>query len=76
MGFVPYLIYDDLLDSFYYNKKLLKNSTNNDTINLKVYEDNEIINKTSNIDDIRTKSSKLELKNLNLNEILHRLKIY
>jgi len=75
MGFVPYLIYDDLLDSFYYNKKLLKNTTD-DTINLKVYEDNEIINKTSNIDDIRTKSSKIELKDINLKEILHRLKIY
>jgi hypothetical protein len=74
MGFVPYLIYDDLLDSFYYNKKLLKN-TANDTINLKVYEDNEIINKTSNIDDIRTNSSKIELKNLNLNDLLHKLKI-
>ena len=75
MGFVPYLIYDDLLDSFYYNKTLLINNTN-DSINLKVYVDNEIINKTSNIEDIKTKSSKIELKNLNLTEILHRLKIY
>jgi hypothetical protein len=74
MGFVPYLIYDDLLDSFHYNKTLLINNTI-DSINLKVYVDNEIINKTSNIDDIRTKSSKIELKNLNLKEILHRLKI-
>ncbi|NVM44638.1 MAG: hypothetical protein HWN79_06960 [Candidatus Lokiarchaeota archaeon] len=75
LGFVPYLIYDDLLDSFHYNKNLLKNTTD-DAINLKVYEDNEIINKTSNIDDIRTKAYKIELKDLNLNEILHRLKIY
>ncbi len=74
MGFVPYLIYDDLLDSFYYNKTLLIKNTN-DSINLKVYVDNEIINKTSNIDDIKTKSSKIELKSLNLKEILHRLKI-
>lgn len=75
MGFVPYLIYDDLLDSFYYNKKLLKNTTD-DSINLKVYEDNKIINKTSTLDDIRTKSSKIELKEINLKEILNRLKIY
>jgi len=75
MGFVPYLVYDDLLDSFYYNKKLLKNATD-DTINLKVYEDNEIINRTFSIDDIRTKSSKIELKNINIKEILNRLKIY
>ena len=75
MGFVPYLIYDDLLDSFYYNKKLLINTTDK-TINLKVYEDNDIINKTSNFDDFTTKTFKIELKNLNLEEILHRLKIY
>lgn len=75
MRFVPYLIYDDLLDSFYYNKKLLENSTD-DAINLKVYEDNDIIIKTSNIDDIRTNSFKIELENINLNELLHRLKIY
>lgn len=75
MGFVPYLIYDDLLDSFYYNKKLLKNTTD-DSINLKVYEDNKIINKTSTLDDIRTNSSKIELKEINLKEILNRLKIY
>ena len=74
MGFVPYLIYDDLLDSFYYNKKLLIKNTN-DSINLKVYIDNDIINKTSNIDDITAKSSKIELKNINLKEILHILKI-
>jgi len=74
MSFVPYLIYDDLLDSFCYNKKLLINNTN-DTINLKVYVDNQIINKTSNIDGIRTKSSKIELKNLNLKELLDGLKI-
>jgi hypothetical protein len=75
MGFVPYLIYDDLLDSFCYNKKLLKTDMD-DTINLKVYEDNQIIIRTFNIDDIRTKSSKIELKNINIKEILNRLKIY
>ena len=75
LGFVPYLIYDDLLDSFYYNKKLLSN-TLDDAINLKVYEDKEIINKTSNIDDFRTKAFTIELKNLNLEDLLHKLKIY
>ncbi len=71
MGFVPYLIYDDLLDSFYYNKELLKNTTD-DAINLKVYKDNKII---INIDDIRTKSSKIELKNINIKEIVNRLRV-
>ena len=68
MEFVPYLIYDDLLESFCYNKKLLMNTTDN-PINLKVYEDNKIINKTSTIDDIRIISSKIELKKLNLEEL-------
>jgi hypothetical protein len=68
MKFVPYLIYDDLLDCFSYNKKLLMKAEI--PINLKVYEDNKIINKTSTIDDIRTISSKIELKKLNLEELL------
>ena len=71
MGFVPYLIYDDLLDSFYYNKEILKNTTD-DAINLKVYKDNKII---INTDDIRTKSSKIELKIINIKEILNRLRV-
>ncbi|MFW9770607.1 MAG: hypothetical protein ACFFEO_00355, partial [Candidatus Thorarchaeota archaeon] len=50
MGFVPYLIYEDLLDCFSYNLNLLK--TKDYTINLKVYKDNLIINKRSNISDI------------------------
>lgn len=71
MGFVPYLIYDDLLDSFYYNKEILKNTTD-DAINLKVYKDNKII---INTDDIRTKSFKIELKNINIKEIVNRLRV-
>ena len=71
MGFVPYLIYDDLLDSFYYNKKILINTTD-DAINLKVYKDNKII---INTDDIRTKSFKIELKNINIKEIVNRLRV-
>lgn len=74
MGFVPYLIYDDLLDSFYYNKKLLEEGKNN-TINLKVYENYKIINKTSTIDDLSTDSSKIEENTLDLEEILLRLKL-
>ncbi len=71
MGFVPYLIYDDLLDSFYYNKKILKNTTD-DAINLKVYKDNKII---INTDDFRTKSSKIELIKINIKDLLNRLRV-
>jgi hypothetical protein len=74
MGFVPYLIYDDILDSFYYNKKLLEEGKNN-TINLKVYENYKIINKTSTIDDLSTDSSKIGENSLDLEEILLRLKL-
>ncbi len=68
MEFVPYLIYDDLLESFCYNKSLLMNTTNI-PINLKVYEDNKIINKTSTIDDIRINSSKIALNKLTIEEV-------
>ena len=69
MGFIPYLIYDDILDSFIYNRKVLENQIN-DSISLKVYEHNQIINKTSTIDNSSTDSSKFELKELELDEIL------
>ena len=74
MGFIPYLIYDDLLDSFCYNKNLLINSVNH-AINLKVYEDTQIINKTYSKDDVRTNSSTIELETINIRYILHILKI-
>ena len=69
MGFIPYLIYDDILDSFMYNRNVLEDPKN-DSISLKVYEHNQIINKTSTIDNSSTDSSKFELKELELDEIL------
>jgi len=74
MGFVPYLIYDDILESFYYNKKLLEDGKDI-PINLKVYENYKIINKTPIIDDLSTDSSKFGLKSIDLEEILLRLEI-
>lgn len=73
MGFVPYLIYDDLLDSFFYNKKVLEK---NDSIDLKVYQHNEIINKRSPSEYNRTISNERELKDLNLEDIIKNLNIY
>ncbi|MBY9002742.1 MAG: hypothetical protein KGD73_02100 [Candidatus Lokiarchaeota archaeon] len=73
MGFVPYLIYDDLLDSFYYNKKTLEDA---DSIDLKVYQHNEIINIRSTIENNRTNSNEKNLKDLNLEQILQKLNIY
>ena len=72
MGFVPYLIYDDLLDSFSYNIKLLK-SSNVDSINLKVYQYNQIINKRSNIENINNNWNNSLLNNIDLEDILNKL---
>ncbi|MHA1191331.1 MAG: hypothetical protein ACTSP9_03430 [Promethearchaeota archaeon] len=73
MGFIPYLIYDDLLDSFYYNKKFLEN---NDSIDLKVYQHNEIINKRTTNVNIVINSNEINLKDLSLEQILQTLNIY
>lgn len=72
MGFVPYLIYDDLLDCFTYNLNLLKTSHIN-TINLKVYKDTQIINKRSNISDIevfKQNTRTFNIHNIDLEKIL------
>ena len=69
MNFVPYLIYDDLLDCHFYDKKILaeeKNKTN--YINLRSF--NKIIIKKS--DNIKSGKS-FHLKDLKLNDILLRL---
>lgn len=48
LTFVPYLIYDDLLDCFAYNKKLL-NDKIEQPIDILLWKNKEIINKRSNI---------------------------
>jgi hypothetical protein len=56
MNFVPYLIYDDMIDVFSYNKKILLEDPNT-KISLKMWKDNRIINKGSFIkEDIINKS--------------------
>jgi len=67
MNFVPYLIYDDVIDVFSYNKKLLSEGSNN-KINLKIWNTNGIIYKRSNIEKFNPeydlKNFKLELIDL------------
>jgi hypothetical protein len=63
MEFVPYLIYDDLLDVFFYNANLLRNGEKK-TINLKVYEDTQIINTRS-----ATLNGKVQLSTFDLNDL-------
>jgi len=66
MDFVPYLIYDDLLDCFSYDKKILTEETKKlNYINLRVF--NKIITKKS--DDFKSGKS-FNLKDLKLNDNL------
>ena len=48
MAFIPYLIYDDLIDVFFYNQKMLVERAKI-PINIQIYEDNNIIIKGSKI---------------------------
>ena len=48
MDFVPYLIYDDLIDTFSYNKILLSNGKQN--CDFKIFNTNRIINKVTRTD--------------------------
>ncbi|NHJ21897.1 MAG: hypothetical protein EAX91_13200 [Candidatus Lokiarchaeota archaeon] len=47
MYFIPYLIYDDLIDIFFYNLRLLNDKTPH--VNLKRFQENSIINKRPKI---------------------------
>ena len=69
MEFVPYLIYDDLLDCFFFDKKILTEEKKKiNYINLRDF--NKIIIKKSN----NVKSNKsFHLKDLKLNDDLLRL---
>ncbi|MFX0010954.1 MAG: hypothetical protein ACFE9R_11610 [Candidatus Hermodarchaeota archaeon] len=51
MYFIPYLIYDDLIDIFHYNTQLLREKTPH--VNLKRFQENSIINKLSIISSVK-----------------------
>lgn len=67
LNFVPYLIYDDIIDVYSYNKKLLNENCKN-KINLKIWNNNGIIYKRSNIEksnpEYDLKKFKLEIIDL------------
>lgn len=71
MNFVPYLIYDDILDVFSYNKKLLSEGSKN-KINLKIWSDNGIIYKRSNIEKFNPECdlTKFKLEIIDLEHLL------
>lgn len=65
--FVPYLIYDDLIDVFFYNLKLLKNEEH-EPINLQVFKNSNIIVKEKMLDFYDNESHKQVYK-MNLLEL-------
>ena len=65
MNFIPYLIYDDLFDSFSYNKELLLEH-NYSLFNLQLWKKNNIINNGSKTNVV---DSKKLLKNINLEKL-------
>ena len=71
MNFVPYLIYDDILDVFSYNKKLLHEGFKN-KINLKIWSVNGIIYKRSNIEKFNPECdlTKFKLEIIDLEHLL------
>jgi len=71
MEFVPYLIYDDLLDVFFFNANLLRKGEKK-TINLKVYEDTQIINTRSATLNVKAQQNNLDLNDLNIEKVLNR----
>ncbi|MFW9945548.1 MAG: hypothetical protein ACFFDX_01850 [Candidatus Odinarchaeota archaeon] len=65
MNFVPYLIYDDLFDSFSYNKKLLDEEKYS-LIDLQLWKENNIINNGSKTNEFDFKKF---LYNLNIKDL-------
>jgi len=66
LNFVPYLIYEDLLDVFWYNKKILKENTQY-VFDLKLWKENRIINIRSNIDNF---IPEMDLNKINVERLL------
>ncbi len=71
LNFVPYLIYDDIFDSFSYNKLLL-NEGSQKALDINSWKNNRIINKILKTDKINhyQHQKKFELNAINLENIL------
>lgn len=65
MGFIPYLIYDDIIDVFYYNKKIL-DLNEQELYGLNHWENIGIINNKSNINNKNNIMLYNNINNLNI----------
>ncbi|MFX1355803.1 MAG: hypothetical protein ACFFA8_00825 [Promethearchaeota archaeon] len=66
MTFIPYLIFEDILEVFWYNRKLLQNK-NEEMVSLNIWENNRIINKDPKTYKI---NREINLKQINLVELV------
>lgn len=64
MKFVPYLIYDDLLNCFAYNKSLLKENEGDQFINFQIYEKYDLINKSTHLDKFEKHNNRSDIEDL------------
>ncbi len=69
MNFIPYLIYDDILDIFSYNKKLLHEGKQI-PVDMKIWKCNGIINKYSTLDNINGVIRDFDLEKIDIGKIL------
>ncbi len=69
MSFIPYLIYDDILDIFSYNKKLLHESKQL-PLDMTIWKNKGIINKRSKLDKNYFQQQNFELQKISLDNIL------
>jgi hypothetical protein len=66
LNFVPFLIYEDLLDVFWFNNKVLKENSLK-VFDFRLWKENRIINKRSNIDNF---ISKIDLNKIDVERLL------
>jgi hypothetical protein len=69
MNFIPYLIYDDILDIFSYNKKILLEGKQT-PVDIIIWKNNRIINKDTNINYNKGLLKDFELEKIDIERVL------
>ncbi|MHA1985072.1 MAG: hypothetical protein ACW98D_00385 [Promethearchaeota archaeon] len=69
MNFIPYLIYDDIIDIFSYNKKLLDEG-NQIPIDMTIWKNKRIINKRSNLDYSNSYNRDFDLEKIDIEKVI------
>ena len=69
MNFIPYLIYDDILDIFSYNRILIKEGKQI-PVDVKVWKNNRIINKFSNVNYSNGFLRDFDLEKIDIEKVL------